>query len=335
MSRIFHEVAVLPHVFDSTSYAHAYIEDLAFKEAELLLCGAVGLRSLCGAAWLNAAQRCAGQSKRWHEFHKAIVMDRLLTEDLRAPHDAAATDWSAEADRSHQDQPLACVVVSGEAPPTSELQRHSILNLRCAGLDPASNPDFENRLHLNREAFERKFEGVFRLYDEISIIDPYLDPSQSGYDGLCEALMNLSTQRKSGAGIITVRLHRNEQGDRDTATNWKDHWRSVFKGKWGTRFERARMKGVVRLWSPTRSRDRADRPQKLHDRFILTRKLGVLVGDSLRLAEASSTNGRTTICAPISNRTLGDLHKEFNDAFPSNRLAYKGEFAFGAGERNT
>lgn len=333
VSRIFQEVAVLPHVFDSTSYAHAYEEDLALKEAQLLLCGAVGMRSLCGAEWRNVVQRCAGTSMRWHEFYRVIVKRRLLTEDLRAPQDVAALDWNTEADRSHREQPLACVVVSGAAPPTTAPQRHSILNLRQAGLDPASNPDFENTLHLNQEAFERKFEGVFRLHDEISIIDPFLDPSESGYDRLGEALINLSKQRRSGSGIITIRIHRKEQGDNASLRDWQEHWRSVFKDHWGTRFECARIRGVVRLWRHEHCRDRADVPQKLHDRFILTRTLGVLVGDSLRLAAANSTKCRATTCAPISRRTLEDRYKEFEDANPSNRLTFIREFAFGADEK--
>lgn len=334
VSRIFHEVAVLPHVFDSTSYAHAYEEDLAFREAELLLCGAVGLRSLCGAEWRNVVQRCAGPSARWHELYKTIVKRRLLTEDLRASQDSATPDWNAEADRSHQDQPLACVVVSGSAPPNTDPKRHSILNLRHAGFDPASNPHFENTLRLTQEAFERMFEGVFRLHDEITIIDPFIDPSESAYDRLGEALMNLSTQRRPGRAVITIRIHRKEQGDGHSATNWQKHWRTIFTGRWGARFERARMRGVVRLWGHESKRNTGDVPQKLHDRFILTPSLGVLVGDSLRLAETKSTKGRATTCAPLSRRTLEDRYKEFDDECPSNRLTFRDEFAFGAGEKN-
>ncbi|MCY4633528.1 MAG: hypothetical protein OXG04_03300 [Acidobacteria bacterium] len=304
------ECAITPDVFDMNSYSTpdecaARIENIR----ETILTGGL-VRDLCDGSWsalFNTGQRqvrrhAAAEAptpwtdsgkRTWHrrgtELVKKLTMQKRLVPYRPANPGPPADDvgWCTEALATHATQPLTGGVIV-----TKPLKDQYASERVVARIDRLSSAQWwrdmqSASIRLTRTCadYEWHLDPVLRCSNSLMFIDPYVDPTEPGYQCLGTLLQRVG--RRTPAPLIEI--HRRVPTDRDME-EFKCQFRDAL-------FEPLRAAGLnarVFMWT------------RFHDRYLISN----LVGISLPYG-FDTGRGRTT-WTRLGMDDRDDIQREFD-----------------------
>ncbi len=168
-------------------------------------------------------------------------------------------------------------------------------------------------LSQNRGEYGRLLPSVLRHAAEVVLIDPYLSCEQDKCWNLLKLIEEIILARPGSSRASTITIHAEALYDdpermRREASPWKGKLEQL------VRSELYIKRCVVNFW---RQRDGSDR--KMHDRYIMTERAGIIVPNGL---ECYSSGGNTTVWALMEPDDRKRVLAEYRDNGQPFKLVY-------------
>lgn len=318
MGPFIREFVLLPSLCRERAYDTPAESDQAAGTLKRMMSSTAFVRDLRDGEWSAVAARAAGQpdSKwrrllvQWKKEGRALPFPAQLS--LACKDDAA---WSREAERSHKVHAL-CAVVGPPGYPEAPAKDPADLSISGVFDWPEwTGASASKFLERTVGGWTDILRQLIRVDRRLRLIDSFLSPKKERYARLGLVLECVARE----AGGIEVEFHRWKKdmmgvgaGRGACADVSINEWRNRFQSEWNAGFRSARIKAKVVLW-----------PRKRHDRYLLTKGLGLHLGNGFEV----EVDERTTVsCLKSEDRDA--LHSECNpDAHLDSGVE---QFRFGA-----
>ena len=303
------EYALVPDIFDRTSYSVQETCDICLRHLKQPLLEEALVRDLRNGEWLAYVQ---GHLQRWHPRATELLKKLFTQKRLRpfrsclAESPAGDAAWCDEAVASHQHDPLNGIIASWH---TAESHAHvrevaSIENLTNAPWWQARSPSV--RLNRNTAEYLRHLGLVFSHANSLMFIDAHLDPSRRNYGEFIQLIERIAATNQSALIEVHRVCYLGSGPGRDILDNleWERRFRENLRGL-------ALPPGItieVYIWDD------------FHDRYLITDLVGILIPNGF---DVTSNSRDVTTWSRIGRKERDDIQREFDPAANRHHLRHR------------
>lgn len=296
---LLNEFAIVPGVFDCSSYPNFELADIHLKNLKDALLTDGIVRNLRDGEWLSYVK---GSERPWHQRGKELLKKLALQNRLRL-HKAVLTappigdvEWCHEAIKSHEFSPLSGVIANVET-----ANRFSE-NPLVANLTKLSSSDWWGArtcsVRLNRTLIDYRQELALLLNcaNHIMFIDAYFDPLEPRYRDAVELICGMGGRSPKPA----IEIHRvcSDGSGNDRKPKERSYWMARFDDGMSQQLKQAGLTAHVFIWDD------------FHDRYIISDLIGIGMLNGL---DTTKSNAKTTWLR-LSRTDRDDIQSEFTPA---------------------
>lgn len=299
VDRFIREVALVPSVCNPDTYASEVEREALAGIAGVGCQPPTFVRDLRLGEWRRAALEAADSvASRWRvlllQWAKSGCL--LACQPALSASCSSADDWEQEAAASHAIRPLALVVRSAGcvSDATQVPPRFSITHVADSELwGGVRSID----LPRTTDGWADLLRKVLAISSWVAFVDPHLDPVSPGYRGFATLLRDAARglPRRSIEFHRWSRLSERQRGQSVQSQPSLAEWEYRFRVNWQSALNEANIHATVALWPDLRD---------AHDRFILTRPLGLHCGNGFDIPVRRSGRVRTLAVTCLSAEHL-------------------------------
>jgi len=297
------EYAIIPDIFDSSSYDHELVADAQLQSLKEALLAEGLVRDLREGDWSRILFENSRQNhRRGLELLKKLkLQNRLLTarkELADAPSSNA--DWCNEALASHQASDFTGIITTRE---TAAYFANSTA-ARLIGVIGRLNTsawwqarDCSVRLRRTIDDYRTHLKLILRNSNSLMFIDPYLDPNKRHYQDFIQLL----TETRLGGKSPQIEIHRAcyEGSGRNRQVYPVTEWETLFRHSLAGYLSKLGMNIQVFIWDD------------LHDRYLLSNLLGIHLGNGF---DVSENPDELTTWSRLGRSAQDNIQLEFDEA---------------------
>jgi hypothetical protein len=306
------EYALIPDIFDSTSYDSSELCSVHLQYLNEALLEEALVRDLREGEWLAYLKNWVKQPQEYCPQRAKELLKKLVNQNrLRRVTSAMATqpkdckDWCQEAIASHDDYSLNGVITSKSlAEEFKEIDLVASIE-RLSGKVWWQKRGPSVRLYKRTSDYLKHLQLVLSQANSIMLIDPYLDPTEPRYREFGQIIR--AAQRLDVSPLIEIhRVEYNGSGSNRqniTPTEWECRFSQL-----STILQSAGLNADIFIWD------------YFHDRFIISDLLGIKLSCGLDLS--NNTNELTT-WSRLSRLDRDDVQREFASNTTRHRLKHR------------
>jgi len=303
------ECALVPDIFDSTSYSSSELCDVYLSNLKEYLLQEALVRDLYNGEWGTYVGKNTGWHPRAKELLKKLVTQKRLhlSASCLSAVPADPAQWCQEAIASHKVDPLVGVITSSEL--ANEFRDYALV----ASIEKISNaPWWQNRspsLRLDRTTrdYLQNLRLILRHANSFMFIDPHLDPVQPRYGEFVQLLQAI--QRADFAPLIEIhRVCYSGSGPQRKVVS-PEEWEKQFREKLDAPLTSARLTVKVFIWDD------------FHDRYLITDLVGISVPNGFDVEKNPKL--KVTTWTRLGRRDRDDVQREFDPAARRHTLQYQ------------
>lgn len=307
------ECALIPDIFDSTSYSSQELCDVHLSNLKEYLLQEALIRDLRNGEWKTYVSNKSG----WHPRAKEIIEKLALQKRLRPSKPATKdlpinpVEWCQEALASHKAEPLDGIVASKKI---AEEFRSKDKNIVASIEKLFSAPWWQSRreqgcsrrLQRNTDEYLKHLRLVLSHANSFMFIDPHLDPTRNGYEEFIQVLQAI--QRPEVVPLIEIhRVCYIGSGPKREVLPEKD-WEQKFRDKLEALLKKAKLTVEVFVWDD------------FHDRYLITDIVGIGMQNGFDVSDRSKT---LTTWFRLGRRDRDDIQREFDPAAKRHVLRHR------------
>jgi len=299
------EYALIPDVFDSTSYSTDEVGRIQLQYLKEILLNEGLVRDLWDGAWRSFF---SNNVRPWHYrgkelLKKLIVQSRLrefpsiLTKKPQTDH-----EWCKEALASHEKEPLVGIVATKNV--AENYKNSVVVPIDRLSTDPwwkRRSPSV--RLKRTLKEYKDNLQLILQCANSIMFIDPHLDPSKRRYQDFSSLLCVAGS--RSPAPLIEI--HRVCYYGSGPNRQLIDplNWRKRFHDAWADTLRRANLSVEVFIWD------------NFHDRYVISNLVGISMQNGF---DTTSDSKSKTTWTRLGREERDDIQREFDPASTSHKL---------------
>lgn len=303
------EYALIPDVFDSTSYSSEEIGRIHLQGLKEVLLDEGLVRDLRDGAWRTVF---SDNRRPWHLRGKELLKKLVAQKRFRCcppalPNNPTTDcEWCHEALRSHQALPMGGIVAT--KPVADAFHRESLV----ASIDRLSSAPWwadrspSVRLPRTLAAYEENLKLVLQCANSVMFIDPHLDPSRPHYREFISLLGTMVG--RNPAPLIEVHRVCYFSSGRARKLIPKEEWKSRFHNAWASHLQTAGLSVEVFIWDD------------FHDRYLISNLVGILMPNGFDTTTNSKSITRWT---RLGKKDRDDVQREFDPAKDRHTIKYR------------
>jgi hypothetical protein len=294
------EYALIPDIFDSTSYTNDEVGDIRLQYLKEVLLAEGLVRNLRDGNWFKLF---ANNGRPWHRRGKELLnklerQNRLRRCNPSIPREPSTDcEWCDEALASHEISPLSGIVTTRAVADLDPYCKNSnVASIDHLPITPWwANRSPSVRLHRTIAEYRQHLELVLSCANSLMFIDPHIDPTLDRYRDFISLL--LATAGRDPAPLIEIHRVCYIDKGRDRNIIREQEWRDCFSCEWSSVLETRRLSVEVFIWDD------------FHDRHLISDIMGIELSngfDTSKKANDMTTWGR------LGRKDRDDIQREFD-----------------------
>lgn len=298
------ECALIPDIFDGTSYSSPELCDVHLSNLKEYLLQEALVRDLRNGEWRTYVSEEAGRHPRAKELIRKLIEQRRLrlSMSIRDTVPTNSSEWCQEALASHGSDSLDGIISSDS---TAQEFRGKAKNI-VTSIEKLSSAQWwqdhrergcSQRLRRNTNEYLQHLRLILSHANSFMFIDPHLDPSQDRYGEFLKLL--LATRRPDVAPLIEIHRVCYVGSGRKREIVKAEDWETRFRESLADPLAAAGLSIEVFIWDD------------FHDRYLITDLVGIGMQNGF---DVTTNHKALTTWLRLGRRDRDDIQRELDPA---------------------